>query len=1129
MSKVMKKNLLLLFDCVNYIELKHTIRIMKITTVLALAAIFQLSATTLHSQNAKVSISRNNLPLKEFIQEVEKQTDYLFMYSEKEIDLQEEVHVNAKNKPVSKVLEEVFGNSEIAYNFNEGYISLRTKNNIINQMKKITGVVKDANGEPVIGANIMVKGTTNGSVTDIDGRFSLEVPQNAILVVSYIGYLPQEITIENKTALTISLRENTQALDEVVVIGYGTTSTRKMASAVTAVKGEKLQNLPFNDMSSTLQGRATGVIVQNQGGEPGSNAKISIRGGNDPVYVIDGVISTAWEFNTLNSVDIESLSVLKDAASLAVYGSRAADGIILVKTKQGSKGKTSITYTFNAEFDQPTIMREKVDGYTYAVTQNKAAMYDGLPDFHQYSEEELNKILNQTDPLYPDVDWLDLGFKNFSPQYRHTLSMNGSGKLVNYYLSLGMIDQGSLFTSNALDYNRYTIRSNINTTFDKIGLTVGLNINGALEKKNSPYVSSGTIWGHLYNILPLTPAFNEDGTYSSATDHPLVDMDKRSGYNKNTKKYINTQFVADWALPWVQGLSLGTMFNYRVSDEFKKEFNTRAPQFYPTGAEYPIAKPTLKESADFKESYNFEVSASYMNTFNEDHTIDAKAVFTVAENNGDNFWTSRKDYMSSAVDQIFAGSPAGILNDGSGEEGGRMGVVGRLKYDYKNRYIIEGSFRYDGSDNFAPGYRWGFFPSGAVAWALSEEPFFKSLNWKDVNLIKLRASYGQTGTENGVNRFGYMPVYDMDKNIIVIGGELQSGFSEGKLVSPSLLSWYTRNSLNYGIDMAFLGNRLKSTADYFFYVTKGGLMSPGDRYTTPLGKDLPQIKSNSEQRREGVEFSLRWNDKAGKDFTYDLGFNMTYFNNLWKVKADESKADLMNPWKRTTNQTDFYDVRLISQGYYQTVEQILNSPRRPQASELKFGDIAYQDINGDGKIDDQDQKRVGNASMPHFTYGFDFTFGYKGFSLSGLLYGTGKRNMEVAGQYLGVRPTYKEQLDYWTEENRDAAFPRLTTATSRNGDNNTQKSTFWLKNASFLRLKNLQLSYDLKYSVLKNVDWLNTCRVNLSGANLFTISGISKFYDPESPNINDKGEIYATDGSAYPVQRVIAFGLTVGF
>ena len=1126
----MKKNLLLLFNLINYIELKHTIRIMKIITVLTLIIVCQINAVTSHSQSATVNITGNNLSLKELIQEIEKQTDYLFMYSEKEINLQKRLNVNAKNTSVSKVLDEAFVNSPIEYYFNEGYISLYMKGNSVNQNnKKITGIIKEASGEPVVGANVMVKGSNNGTVTGLDGRFSLEVPEKSTLSISYLGYLPQEIVIGNKTEFSITLKEDTQLLDEVVVIGYGTTSTRKMASAVTAVKGEKLQDLPFNDLSSTLQGRATGVIVQNQGGEPGSNSKISIRGGGDPVYVIDGVISTSWDFNTLNPVDIESLSVLKDAASLAVYGSRAADGIILVKTKQGAQGKTSITYTFNAEYSQPTKLIKQLDAYTYASTMNKGAMYDGLPDFHQYTQEEMVKIQNQTDPLYPDVDWVDLGLKNFAPQYRHTLSMNGSGKLVNYYLSLGMLDQGSLFAANSLDYNRYTIRSNVNTTFDKIGLTVGLNLNGAIEKKNSPYTSSGMAWGHLYRVNALTPAYNEDGTYSSATDHPLVDMDKGSGYNKNSKKFINTQLVADWNLPWVQGLALGTMFNYRVSDEFTKEFNTRAAQYYPSGAIYPTAKPTLKEKADFKESYNFEVNASYMNTFNNNHTIDAKAVFTVSENNGDNFWTSRKDYLSSAVDQLFAGSPAGILNDGSGEEGGRMGVVGRLKYDYKNRYIVEGSFRYDGSDNFASGYRWGFFPSGAVAWALSEEPFFKGLNWKSVDLIKLRASYGQTGTENGVNRFGYMPVYDLDKNIMVVGGNLQSGFSEGKLVSPTLLSWYTRNSLNYGIDMAFLNNRLKSTADYFFYVTKGGLMSPGDRYTTPLGKDLPQIKSNSEQRREGVEFSVRWGDRVGKDFTYDLGFNMTYFNNLWKVKADESNSDLMNPWRRTTNQTDFYDVRLISQGYYQTVEQILNSARRPQSSELKFGDIAYKDINGDGKIDDQDKTRVGNASMPHFTYGFDFAFGYKGFALSGLFYGTGKRNMELSSQYKGSKPLYTAQLNYWREDNRNAEFPRLSASNSRNGDNNIQGSDFWLKNASFLRLKNLQLSYDFKYSVLKHVSWLNTCRVNLSGANLFTISGINKFYDPETPNIDSYGGTYATDGSAYPVQRVVSFGLTVGF
>lgn len=1105
--------------------LTKTIRIIKVTSLCNLLAVCSVSASS-YAQGLKFSIHKQNSSISEIFKEIEKKSDYTFFFNDNRINVEQKVNVTANNASIEDVLTQVLQNTGYNYQIIDKQILIKDSDkdvmvvpSVTQSNKKITGTILDATGMPIIGATVMVKGTTSGTITDMDGKFSLEVDKNATLVVSYIGFVNQEIKVGKQTNLSITLKEDVEALDEVVVIGYGTTSTRKMASAVTAVKGEKLQDLPFNDMSSTLQGRATGVIVENQGGEPGSNAKISIRGGGDPVYVIDGVISTSWEFNTLNSTDIESLSVLKDAASLAVYGSRAADGIILVKTRQGGKGKTAITYTFNAEYSQPTKLVKMVDSYEYASTQNLAAMYDGYPDFHQYSEEEMNKILNQTDPLYPNTDWLGLGLKKFAPEYRHTLSMNGSGKLANYYLSLGVIDQGSLFSSNALNYNRYTIRSNVNKTFENIGLNVGVNINGALEKSHKPYTSAGVIWGHFYNQLSLTPAYNEDGSYSSATDHPLVEMDKNSGYYINNKKYINTQLIADWNLPWVKGVTLGAMFNYKLSDDFKKEFNTKATQFYPDGSEYPMPKPTLKESADFKESYNFEVNASYLNTFNNDHTIDVKAVFTVAENNGDNFWTSRKDYISSAVDQIFAGSPLGILNDGNAEEGGRMGVVGRLKYDYKNRYIIEGSFRYDGSDNFAPGHRWGFFPSGAVAWTLSDEPFFKSFNWKNVDLIKLRASYGQTGTENGVNRFGYMPVYNMDTNIIVVGGELKPGFSEGALVSPSLLSWYTRNSLNFGVDMSFLDTRLKSVIDYFYYVTKGGLMSPKEKYTTPLGKDLPQIKSNSEQRREGVEFSLRWNDKAGSDFTYELGFNMTYFNNLWKVKADESMDNLTNPWKRETNQTDFYDVRYISNGYYQTVEQILNMPRRSQATALKMGDIAYEDINGDGKIDDQDQRRVGNKSTPHFTYGFDFSFRYKGFTLSGLLYGTGKRDVDLSIQYKISKPRLTPQLDYWTENNRNADFPRLTTETSRNGDNNYINSDFWLKNAAFLRLKNIQLSYDLKYSVLKNISWLNTCRVNLAGANLFTISGFNKFYDPET-----------SDGvNGYPVQRVISFGLTVGF
>lgn len=993
------------------------------------------------------------------------------------------------------------------------------------QTLTVKGSVVDSGSEPVIGANILVEGTTNGAISDIDGNFILQnVPSNGKLVVSFIGYKSQTIDVKGQTVIKIVMKDDTELIDEVVVIGYGTTSTRKMASAVTAVKGEKLQDLPFNSVTASLAGRATGVIVQSSGGEPGSTPSISIRGGGAPVYVIDGVISDAWDFNTLNPTDIESLSVLKDAASLAVYGSRAANGIVMVKTKQGGKGKTSVTYTFNAEYSQPTKLLQKTRGYDYAYNQNLALLNDDPDAELKFDQATLDAIRNQTDPYrYADTDWLNLGLKNFAPEYKHTVAMSGSGNMVNYYVSLGVIDQGSIYTSNALNYDRYTLRSNINTTFDKIGLKVSLNVNGAYEKKEYPSFSAGKIWEDLYNQSPLNPAFNPDGTYAATTDHPLVEMDKRSGYARNNGKYVNTQVVLDWTLPWVKELSFGAMLNYRLNDSHVKNFSTKAPQYNQDGTVYPIAKPTLSEEGYWGDAYNFELSAAYVKTFAEKHSIDAKFVYTVSENNGSYFTASRKEYLSTVVDQMFAGSPDTQLNDGNSDEGGRMGFVGRLKYDYLNRYIVEGSFRYDGSDNFAPGHRWGFFPSGAVAWALSEEPFFKNWDQRVINLIKLRASYGQTGTESGVNRFGYLSTYSMDTNKIVIGGKLQPGFSEGALVSPELLSWYTVNSLNYGLDMAFLNNRLTGTFDYFYYVTKGGLMSPADRYTTPLGMSLPQIKSNSEQRREGVELNMRWKDATARKLTYEVGFNMTYFNNLWKVKADEDMNSLMNPYKRQTNQTDYYGTGYIDTGLYQTVNDIINSPRRLASSSTKLGDVGYQDINGDGKLDGEDQIRIGMPTMPHFTYGVDFSLNYQGFTLSGLLYGTGKRYMTLGDRYQKGESKYlyyQNQLDYWREDNTDALFPRISATSKVNGGNNQAGSTFWMRNAAFLRLKNLSLSYDFKYALLKKCTWLQMCRVNLAGSNLFTISGVNDFFDPEASS---------TSGDGYPVQRVYSVGLTIGF
>lgn len=1081
-------------------------------------------AGQMYAQQQGIRLPQKAMTLQEIFKEIEEQTRMSVDYNNSKVtDAVRKTKVNVDGGNVREVLEDALKGTGLSYRIEGNHVVIFPQEKPADgKRRQISGVVLDDKGDPVIGGTVRQRGTDNGTITDMDGRFTLTVPDGAVLTVSYVGYESRDV-VADASDLKIKLHEDTKVLDEVVVIGYGTTSAKKMVSAVTAVKGEKVQGLTDASVMQSLQGRASGVIVQNSGGEPGSKPSISIRGGGDPIYVIDGVISTdGWEFETLNPNDIESISILKDAASLAVYGSRAADGIILVKTKEGRKGKRSITYSFNAQYSQPTVLPEKMDSYEFATLQNAAAQYDGLGEFSQFTQEELDVIRNQTDPYnYPNTDWYKLGLKNFAPEYRHSLSITGNQKDVNYYLSMGIFDQGSLYTSNALNYTRYNLRSNVNTTFEEIGLKVSMNINAAYEKKKYPSYSAGNIWGHLQSKSPLDLAYNEDGTLSTISDNPLMEMDGRSGYDKNDGMFLNAQFAADWAVPGVKGLNIGAMFNYRLNSSHLKTLSARAPQYNKDGTLLEVTKPSLSEQAYFGNAYNFELSAGYMRTFADVHSIDAKFVFTTAENDGYNFSASRREYLSATVDQLFAGASTTMENTGNADEGGRIGLVGRLKYDYANRYYIEGSFRYDGSDNFAPGHRWGFFPSVALAWDITEEPFFQNLGLDDVNLLKLRGSYGKMGTESGVNRFGYLSTYSMVENAIVLGGELQSGFNEGNLVNPSALTWYTRTSLDYGLDMAFFRHRLKASVDYFYYVTKGGLMSPADRYITPLGTSLPQIKSDTEHRREGFEVSASWSDELPSGFKYSVGTNMTYYNNLYVKNQGEAQSTTMNPYKRGTHQTDYYGLVYLDNGLFQTSDQILNSPRPLSSTETKMGDVSYIDVNGDGKIDGEDQVRYGMPASPHFTYGIDFMFSYKGFTLSGLFYGTGKRNMEFDSETKkgeSIHAVYKYQLDYWSESNRDATFPRMSQNALPNGSNNAQTSTFWIRNAAFFRLKNLSLSYDFKYKLLKNVDWLSMCRVSLTGANLFTISDVMDYWDPEG-----------SAGGSYPVQRVYSLGVTVGF
>lgn len=993
----------------------------------------------------------------------------------------------------------------------------------ITQQKEhtVTGIVTDDAGEALIGVSVKVKGTTVGTITDFDGHFSLEAPIGSQLEFSYIGYKTQILTVGN-APVKLKMKEDSQALDEVIVIGYGTTSTRKMVGAVTAMKTDKIDQLPFSNTASALQGRTPGVIIQQGGAEPGATPTISIRGGGAPLYVIDGVVREAQDFNSLNSSDIEKISILKDASATAVYGARAGNGIVLVQTKRGKEGQTKIEYTGGLDFSSPVVLPSRVNTAEYTGAANQAAAYDGIDPI--YSDDVIAGL--------PDTDWQGLALRKSAVQQRHNLSFSGIKGGVNYYTAIGILDQGSLFKEGHNDkYTRYNLRSNVSTTFDPIGLEVGVNIDGAWERKHPTIKGSYTVWRDIMSAKPTIAAYNPDGTYSALSLHPLAYLDKRSGYNNNDDKYANIQLYANWNVPFVKGLKAGFTGNFRISDYNSKSFNANAPQYTSDGTEIPKDFRSLQMSNTWGWRNSFDVNVQYDRNIGK-HNFELQGVYSFQQTFSENFWAYREGFISSDFDQLFAGDASTQQNSGFAEKSARVGYVGRLKYDYAGKYLFEGNFRVDGSDNFAKGSRFGFFPSAAVAWVISEESFMKELNKMNIlNFLKLRVSYGQVGLEGleGLNiddyrnmRFRYIPAYSYNSKGYVIDEKFVSSFSEGPLVSDDL-SWYTKDVFDLGIDLTTLRNRLSASFDYFYYRTKGYLISPQNRYTTPLGKALPQVKSKSVHRRAGFEMNMRWKDSVS-DFNYEIGFNITSYNELWETKEDESMSSLMNPKKRVTHTKNYYGIAYHNDGLYQNGQQILDSPRREASNELKPGDIAYQDINGDGKIDGEDQVRIGKPTFPSVSYGIDFSLDYKGFFVNGLFQGTGERYRALDEFMRGTHTealTYKFQLDYWRPDNTDAMFPRMSTMTGLNGNNNYGVgSDFWYHNAAYFRLKSLQIGYDFKKILLKDNKLISALRLSLLGTNIFTISDVNDFYDPE---------LNTNTGYGYPTQKTYSIVLNIGF
>lgn len=989
----------------------------------------------------------------------------------------------------------------------------------------VSGRVTDTAGAPIPNVSVNELGKKQGAISDEDGLYSIRVPRGTTLVFSSVNYQTQEVPVTGAT-LNVQLRAAAATgLDEVIVVGYGSTTRKSLVTSVSQINTEDIAQLPAANITQTMAGRAPGLIVQSGSGL-NSKSSISIRGGGEPIYVIDGVIRSGNDFANLNSEDVESISILKDASSTAVYGARAAYGIVQVTTKSGKSGKPRITYSINQTWGQPSFWANKVNSYQSALIVNEARINEGLDA--QFSDEVLEKYRTGSDPgQYANVDWKAAVLKDWAPMTRHNISLSGGTESNTYYTSLGYTKMNSLFKSGRYSVDRVNYNLSNTTKIKGTGLSVTGQLSGFIEAGDDVYTSEGAGKNYIIQEVgmraPTEIAVNKYGLPYDIANNPVADASQEAGYMKSKSNVINGLLNITWALPWVEGLSLRGIGNYNWYDRSDKNFRRDAAK-YAWDSKLPLyaAKPQLGLANVQGLKWTLQYFADYNRNFG-DHSISALAGYEASYQKEKGLGLNRYQY-SLPIDQIGFGPTENMDNSAWEAENGRAGYIAQIKYGYRSKYYLEGAYRHDGSDIFPKDSRWGDFYSVSGGWIVSSESFATLLVDKGIiNLLKLRGSYGQVGMDQGISRFTYLDMYNYNASGYVFDGKMYPTLTEG--AAPSVnITWYQDNQYGVGFDFESMRSKLYGSFDYYLFATTGYMADPDPStigYIDPYGRGLPQIKSEGEKRRAGFDFQLGYRDRLG-EFKYDIGFNFTTYDIYWSYYPWESLETRKNPYTRQSGQYEHFSQ--VGYHYVKTAnsaQEWMNYPQRQGSTNLTGGDFIYEDFNGDGRLTGEDQRRIGYASKPLINYGIPVDFSYKGFSLHILFQGAGKRDLPITRTFWDYNylSRYDYQLDYWRPDNQTAKFPRVVSSQSVNGSNNLMPSEAWTFNGSYFRLKSVVLGYDLKSSVLRDVEWFRTCNISVTGLNLFTISDATKFgIDPEVGNVL----------SSYPIERVLGLNLNIG-
>lgn len=1094
---------------------------MRISTFLLMVCVFCSYAGNAHSQNAKVSIRMNNVKLDKILNEIENQTDYLFIYNN-QVDINKITSVKVKNEAVAQVLDRILSGTGINYELEGTHIILTTEAikdlHAQQQAKTVTGTVTDVSGEPIIGANIRIKGTTTGTITDIDGNFSIKAEPQSVIEVSYIGYLTQETVINNQKSIRFLLKEDTKTLDEVVVIGYGVQKKADLTGSVANINTEKLNTQSNANIGQALQGKIAGVDIVSQGGAPGSGTRIMVRGigtlnNASPLYIVDGMYMNSIDH--INPNDIASIDVLKDASSAAIYGSRAANGVIIVTTKEGSntEGKPIIDLSVNLGISTASKFLDMLDAKGWAEVTTIARQAIGKPALDMATD-----LANK-----PDNDWQDIMFRPALMQ-NYNLSVKGGGKYSTYYTGLGYFNQDGIVKGT--NYQRYNIQSKNDYKRGIFSAGTNLIISFSHDKPLHQELRGGMI-GTILQSVPTLEKYDDTreggygGTYGDVVNipHPLAIIDDNimDRYNENVKIFANLYAQIE--------LFKGLKYKLNLTPDFSFERYKNYLNKYDFGlATNSITQLTERQRR--RRNILVENLLTFDRTFGE-HKISALAGYTYQDSRFRHI-QAYGEGLPQGLEEIDAAT-TNRSNEGNSWRSVLTSILGRVFYSYQNKYLFTATIRRDGSSKFGKNNRYGYFPSFSLGWNVAEEKFMENVHWLDQ--LKLRGGYGVLGNQE-IDNYQYSSTITTGINYPDGNGGLLQGAFPKNFANPDI-KWEETAMTNVGIDFMAFNNRLSLTADYYVKNTKDILL------TVPIpissGGANDPIRNAGKIRNNGFEFNLGWMDQPNPDISYGINLIGSFNKNKVIAMGSESgsiKGGSTNQNITTSETKAGYPIGgywLISTaGYFNSQEEVdayAKDGKKIQPA-AEPGDIKFVDANNDGVINDDDRVFQGSP-FPDFTFALNGNMRYKNFDLSIGLQG-------VLGNkiYNATRQTLEDVtkgsnflascLDYWTPENKNASHPRLTWDDPNR--NTRAESDRYLENGSYLRLRSVQLGYTFPQTWFKGA--IQHARVYINAENLFTITSYSGY----SPDVNaDNANYRGFDNFIYPTNRTFMLGPNVTF